>query len=81
MKDIENISPVNSVSTASGSVSTMDAIRLMVEKAMETTAQTVARAFKGDQEAMRKLAAEAAKGGATAQPPAQNAESELDVKA
>lgn len=60
----------------------MAAIRAMVEKAMETAAQTVARALKGDQEAIRKLAAEAAKDAQNAQQPAQSTtDGGLNVKA
>ena len=75
------IAPVGAVGAASGNAaSTMEALKTLVQQAMETKAQTEVRALKGDQEAVRQLAAEAARAAEMAPPPS-NTESELNIKA
>jgi hypothetical protein len=57
-------------------------VKSMVEETMETAAQTKAEAAKGDQQAVRKLAAtQAANNTQSAQPPAERPKSGLDMLA
>jgi hypothetical protein len=80
MNNVPSIAPVGAVGAASGNAaSTMEALKTLVQQAMETKAQTEARALKGDQEAIRQLAVEAAREAEMAPP--QNTENELNIKA
>ena len=80
MNNVPSIDPVGAVGVASGSKPSMEVLKTLIQEAMETADQTKARALKGDQQAIRQLAAEAARKAELAQPPPQNTESELNVK-
>ena len=81
MNNVSSIDPVGAVGTASGSKPSMEVLKTLIQEAMETVEQTKARALKGDQQAIRQLAAEAAKNAQHELPPPQNTEIELNVKA
>jgi hypothetical protein len=75
------ITPVGAVGTTPPNQSNLDVLKVMVQEAMETVAQTKVRALKGDQEAIRQLAIDAARAAEMAQPPPPNSDSELNIKA
>ena len=62
-------------------VGTIASVKSMAQEAMETTAQTKAEAAKGDQQAVRKLAAQAADNAQSAQQFPDSAKRGLDAKA
>ena len=81
MNDVHSITPVGAVGTQSGNGPSMEVLKTLIQEAMETAEQTKARALKGDQQAIRQLAAEAAKDAQYELPPPQNTENELNIKA
>ena len=56
-------------------------LKSVAQEAMETAAQTKAEAAKGDQQAVRKLAAQAANNAPSAQPPTASTKRGLDLLA
>jgi hypothetical protein len=62
-------------------VGTIASVKSMAQEAMETAAQTKAEAAKGDQQAIRRLAAQAANNVQSAQPPVESAKRGLDAEA
>ncbi|HLH56420.1 MAG TPA: hypothetical protein VKY92_22725 [Verrucomicrobiae bacterium] len=62
-------------------VGTIGSVKNMAQEALETAAQTKAEAAKGDQQAIRRLAAQAANNPQNAQQPAESTERGLDAKA
>lgn len=62
-------------------VGTVASIKSMAQEAMETAAQTKAEAAKGDQQAIRKLAAQVALSAKTPEQPTGRAGRGLDAKA
>ncbi len=81
MSNATSITPVGAVGAASGNTaSNIEALKTLIQQAMETKSQTEVRALKGDQEAIRQLATEAARAAEMAPPP-QNTENELNIKA
>ncbi len=60
-------------------VGTIASVKSMAQEAMETAAQTKAEAAKGDQQAIRKLAAQAANNAQSAQQPAASTKRGLDL--
>jgi hypothetical protein len=62
-------------------VGTIASVKSMAQEAMETAAQTKAEAAKGDQQAIRKLAAQAANNVQNAQQPVESAKRGLDAEA
>jgi hypothetical protein len=62
-------------------VGTIASLKSMAQEAMETAAQTKAEAAKGDQQAIRKLAAQAPSNAQSAQPPPESPKRGLDAKA
>jgi hypothetical protein len=62
-------------------VGTIASVKSMAQEAMETAAQTKTEAAKGDQQAVRKLAAQAADNAQSTQQPAESTKRGLDAKA
>ncbi len=62
-------------------VGTVASIKSMAQEAMETAAQTKAEAAKGDQQAIRKLAAQAVPSAQTPEQPTGHPGRGLDAKA
>ena len=60
-------------------VGTIASVKSMAQESMETAAQTKAEAAKGDQQAIRKLASEAASKAQSAQQPAEGTNRGLDL--
>ena len=60
-------------------VGTIASVKSMAQEAMETAAQTKAEAAKGDQQAIRKLAAQAANNAQSAQQPTASTNRGLDL--
>jgi hypothetical protein len=60
-------------------VGTIASVKSMAQESMETAAQTKAEAAKGDQQAIRKLAAEAANNAQGAQQPTEGTNRGLDL--
>jgi hypothetical protein len=62
-------------------VGNMASVKSMTQEAMETAAQTKAEAAKGDQQAIRRLAAQAANNAPSAQQPTASTKGGLDLLA
>ena len=62
-------------------VGTIASVKSAAQEAMETAAQTRAEAAKGDQQAVRRLAAQAANNAQSAQQPPESTKHGLDAKA
>ena len=62
-------------------VGTLASIKNMAQEAMETAAQTKAEAAKGDQQAVRRLAAQAANNAQSARQPTGSTKHGLDATA
>jgi hypothetical protein len=62
-------------------VGTIASVKSMAQEAMETAAQTKAEAAKGDQQAIRKLATQAANNAPSAPTPNESTKRGLDAKA
>jgi hypothetical protein len=62
-------------------IATIAALKSMAQEAMETAAQTKAEATKGDQQAIRRLAAQAANNAQSAAEPTESTNRGLDAKA
>ena len=62
-------------------VGTIASVKSMAQEATETAAQTKAEAAKGDQQAIRRLATQAANNVQNAQQPVESATRGLDAKA
>jgi hypothetical protein len=62
-------------------VGTIASVKSTAQEAMETAAQTKAEAAKGDQQAIRRLATQAAENAQSAQQPTENTQRGLDAQA
>jgi hypothetical protein len=60
-------------------VGTIASVKSMAQEAMETAAQTKAEAAKGDRQAIRRLAAQAANNAQSAQQPTESSKRGLDL--
>lgn len=62
-------------------IGTIASLKSMAQEAMETAAQTKAEAAKGDQQAIRRLAAQAANNAQSTEQPTDSTNRGLDAKA